>query len=327
MLREVARGIDQLLGELHHLIEPRVGGIEAGLARFLLLHAGRRPAPQHAGERADGVVGKPERLADFADRAAAAIADDGGGEVGVVAAVFLVDVLDHLLAPLVLEIDVDVGRLLALLRDEALEQKVDVLRIHLGDLEAIADHRIRRGAAPLAQNALGAREADDIVYGEEVGRVVQLARHLELAVERLTDLRADTVRIAPFRSLLGQRHQRLLRAREADAVLVGVFGALQLLEREFATIEEAQRAVDRFGHAAEQPRHLLRAFQVALRIGFEQPAGRIDGDVLTDAGHDVLQWSPLRRVIEHVVDGDERNERSFRQWSSSRSSRRLSSPR
>ena len=42
----------------------------------------------------------------------------------------------------------------------------------LGDPEAIADHRIRRRAAPLAQDALGAREADDVVDGEEVGRVV-----------------------------------------------------------------------------------------------------------------------------------------------------------
>ncbi len=37
--------------------------------------------------------------------------DHGRGDPGAVAAVFLVDVLDHLLAPLMLEIDVDVGRL------------------------------------------------------------------------------------------------------------------------------------------------------------------------------------------------------------------------
>ena len=242
------------------------------------------------------------------------------------AAVFLVDVLDHLLAPLVLEIDVDVGRLLALLRDEALEQKIDRAGIHLGDLEAIADHRIGGRAAPLAQDALGAREADDVVYGEEVGRVVQLARHLELAVERLTHLRADAVRIAPPRSLLGECHQGFLRVCEADAVLVGIFGLLQLLEREFAEVEEAQRPVDRLGRAAEQPRHLLRALQVPLRIGLEQPAGRVDGDVLADAGHDVLQRPLFRCVIEHVVHGDERNE-SFSAIALRRSSRRLSSPR
>ena len=212
MLREVARRIDQLLGKLHHLVEPRIVRIEAGPARLLLLHAGLRPAPQHAGERADGVVGQPERLADLADRAAAAIADDRRGEVGVVAAVFLVDVLDHLLAPLVLEIDVDVGRLLALLGDEALEQEVDLLGIDLGDLEAIADDRIGRGAAPLAQNALGAREADDIVHGEEIGRVVQLGRHLELACRAPRAPSAGAVRIAPPLALLGERHQRLLRA-------------------------------------------------------------------------------------------------------------------
>jgi len=33
-----------------------------------------------------------------------------------------IDILDDFLAPLVLEIDVDIGRLVALLRDEALEQ-------------------------------------------------------------------------------------------------------------------------------------------------------------------------------------------------------------
>ena len=39
------------------------------------------------------------------------------------AAVLAVDVLDHLLAALVLEVDVDVGRLVALGADEALEQQ------------------------------------------------------------------------------------------------------------------------------------------------------------------------------------------------------------
>ena len=75
-------------------------------------------------ERADGVLGQAEGLADLADGGAAAIGDDGGGDAGMIAPVVLVDVLDHLLAPLVLEIDVDVGRLARVRRDEALEQQV-----------------------------------------------------------------------------------------------------------------------------------------------------------------------------------------------------------
>ena len=40
------------------------------------------------------------------------------------AAVFVVDVLDHLFAPLVLEIDVDVRRLAALGGEETLEEEI-----------------------------------------------------------------------------------------------------------------------------------------------------------------------------------------------------------
>ena len=81
------------------------------------------------------------------------------GEPGAVAAVLLIDVLDHLLAPLVLEIDVDVGRLAALGADEALEQHVDLLGIDRGDAEAIAHHRIGRRAAPLAEDIPAAAQS------------------------------------------------------------------------------------------------------------------------------------------------------------------------
>ncbi len=84
----------------------------------------------------------------------AAVGNDGGDDGGAVAAVFLVDVLDDLLAPLVLEIDVDVGRLVALGGDEALEQQVDIGGVHGGDAEAVADGGIGRRAAPLAEDVL-----------------------------------------------------------------------------------------------------------------------------------------------------------------------------
>jgi len=65
---------------------------------------------------------EPERFPDVAQRALGLISDERGRERRSPAAVFPVDVLDDFLAPLVLEIDVDIGRLVALLRDEALEQ-------------------------------------------------------------------------------------------------------------------------------------------------------------------------------------------------------------
>ncbi len=62
-----------------------------------------------------------QRLADIAQHAARPVADDDGGQGGAQPTVFIVDVLDHFFAPLVLEIDVDVGWLVAFFRNEALE--------------------------------------------------------------------------------------------------------------------------------------------------------------------------------------------------------------
>ena len=52
---------------------------------------------------------------------------DGRADRRAIAPVALVDVLDHLLAPLVLEIDVDIGRLAAVLGNEAGEQQLGLV--------------------------------------------------------------------------------------------------------------------------------------------------------------------------------------------------------
>ena len=44
-----------------------------------------------------------------------------------------------------------------------------------------------------------------------------------------------------------------------------------------------------------------------FRIGFEPAAGRGQRHVLADAGDDVLQRTPFGRVVEHVIDGDQRH--------------------
>jgi hypothetical protein len=117
--------------------------------------------------------------------AARAVADDHGGERGAVAAVLGVDVLDDLFAALVLEVDVDVGRLVALAADEALEQHAHARRVHLGHAQAVADRRIGRRAAALAQDAAAARKAHHVVHGEEVHLVAQLGDQRQLVLDLL----------------------------------------------------------------------------------------------------------------------------------------------
>src|SRR6185295_14074089 len=101
------------------------------------------------------VAQSPKRIST---RGTVAIRDDGGDHSRTIATVLLVDMLDHLLAPLVLEVDVDVGRFSPLDRDEALEEQLDRLRPDGGDAQAVADDRVRGRAAALAEDVARARE-------------------------------------------------------------------------------------------------------------------------------------------------------------------------
>ena len=207
VLGEVAGEADQLSCERHGLAQQRIGGVEAGLLQAVRGDALPVHVADRAGERCGGVLGEPHGLAHVPRRAPPPVADDGGGEARAVAAVAAVDVLDHLLAPLVLEVDVDVRRLAPLARDEALEQEVDLRRVDGGDPQAVADGGVGGGAPPLAEDALAPGEAHDVVHGEEVGRVAELGDEREFVHERAADLGRDAAGIALRRALPGQRLQ------------------------------------------------------------------------------------------------------------------------
>ena len=138
VLREVAREADERVHERDELRDHAGSpGSKPGLGEALRQRPAGRPTRRAMSARRSTCAEiEAERLADVAHRALRAVGDDGGGERGAVAAVLRVEVLDHLLAPLVLEVDVDVGRLVALARDEALEQHRHARRIDLGDAEA-----------------------------------------------------------------------------------------------------------------------------------------------------------------------------------------------
>ena len=138
--------VEELAGDLALWVE--ASGSKARVDRFALV-----PPGHGLRQQVDQVEVEPQGFADIADGASRPVGDERGGQRRTIAAVALVDVLDHLLAPLVLEVDVDVRRFVALLRDEALEQEAHARRIHFSDVQAIADRRIGRGAAALAQDA------------------------------------------------------------------------------------------------------------------------------------------------------------------------------
>ena len=144
MLGEMAGCPVQLSGEIERQPQPAVSQGQAEVGDMLFADAVLRPGPDLAGDRPDEILGEPEGLAHVAQRALGAIADHRRAERGAVPAIGLIDPLDDLLPPLVLEIDVDVRGLVSFLAHETLEQEVVAGGVDRGDAEHVADCGIGR---------------------------------------------------------------------------------------------------------------------------------------------------------------------------------------
>ena len=98
-----------------------------------------------------------------------------------------------------------------------------------------------------------AREAHDVVDGEEVGRVAEPCDQLELVLDLGAHLVRHAVRIAPGGALPGQLLEVLLhahaRGRRIDRVVVA-----QLVQGKAAGVDDLEAACERFRMAAEQAR-------------------------------------------------------------------------
>ena len=101
----------------------------------------------------------------------------------MIASVSLVHVLQHALAIAVREIDIDVGCFLPFFGEEALEQQLHANGIDGRDAKAIAHRGIRRGTAPLTEDAFTSRVADDVPDDEKESGHLELGDHAQLMRE------------------------------------------------------------------------------------------------------------------------------------------------
>src|SRR5258708_9904246 len=103
-----------------------------------------------------------------------------------------------------LEIDADGGGFVALFADEPLEQNVDPSGIDGRDAQAEAARRVRRRAAPLAQDSPAAGKLYEVADGEKIGFVMQLGDKRQLVLDERADVFGNSLRIPVARSLPGQ---------------------------------------------------------------------------------------------------------------------------
>ncbi len=304
VLREVARKPQQLSGQF----QQQAGGAGVQLQPAFLQAFGLQFAGVHAALVARQPVqrlGVPaQRLAHVAQSAAGLVGGHGSGQCGAVAAVALVEVLDDFLAPLVLEIHIDVGRLVAFAADEALEQHAGARRVYRRDAQAVAHRRVGRRAAPLAQNAAAARKAHQVVDGEEVVLVAQLCNPREFGVQLALHRIRHTFGLA------------LLRAGAHAVVQVAVGGVAgwhhflrvfvaQLGQAELAGLGQLHAGLQQLGRV--EPGQLQTAAQVPLCVGLQRMPAFVQRAAQADGAHHVLQGLARTHMHVHRACGHTRN--------------------
>ena len=135
-------------------------------------------------ELVDLAVGHLQHAADVAQHAARLQRAEGDDLRHLVAAVALLDVADHLVAPVLAEVDVEVRHRHALGIEEALEQQVEAERIEVGDGQRIGDERAgARAAARPDRDALLLRPLDEVGDDQEVAGILHPLDDVELEGE------------------------------------------------------------------------------------------------------------------------------------------------
>ena len=189
-------------------------------------HARRIPAVGDARETLELCKREAERLADIADRAAAAVARERGDERRMPAAVALGDAEDQLLADVAREVEVDVGHRHHLVVDEPAERELVGNGIDVREAGEKADDRAdaRPAAASRWQRVARAAGAAHLDAGScELGLPVQEKKPARPAGDQIQLILGRAARVSWPVAFHGARRTRVADWRSC----VGRIGAVR----------------------------------------------------------------------------------------------------
>ena len=216
------------------------------------------------------------------------------------------------------------GGSLRSLRDEALEQQRHARRVDLGDAQAVADRGVGRRAAALAEDVARAREAHDVVHGEEVRLVASSA------------ISASSCSIA-WRGRAGHARAASGGGRPPRELAQPARGRVSVRARSRAGIRSAARRARTCNarRCRASPASSSGGCNSAMRaigrrwrspFGIQRAARLLDRGAESRCGQHVLQRATAARVHVHVAGRDERQARARGRAPAARSSRRRSRP-
>ncbi len=185
------------------------------------------------------------------------------------------------------EIDVDVGRALVVLVQEAFEEQVVRNGIDTRDAEQVGDDRVRCTAASLPGDAVLTGESHDVPGDQKELRESRLLDDIELALQTGCHRTGHGVVLGLHRLLAEpvENGERCFSFRH------GVTGKTHIaeVERHLACGGDARRVVECFGKIGKQRAKLRLAMQTVLTVGQEQPVRRrlVEGGAMADRGEHI----------------------------------------
>ena len=290
--------------ELARLLEARMSGVEHAGQRHVLAHDGGRhrlgqPLP-HAEREAEHATGILERLLRF-DRA---VGDDLGDAFG---AVLGGDIVDHLAAATIVEVDVEVGHGHTVGVEEALEDQPVLERVEVGDAHGVRHHGARsRSATGPDTDAVVLRPVDEVGDDEEVPREAHLQDDAGLVLGLLANLVGDAVRISVVQARLDLFDQPAvlglpLRNREPRHVV------RRGVELHLASLRDEQRVVAGLGVIAEELAHLGGSLDVVAVAVELESVGIVERGSGLHAQEGLVSVGLVLVRVVRVIGRDERD--------------------
>ncbi len=311
LLRDGEQPVDHRL-LLPHRLQPRLVG-----DRPVEPDRGRRVERDHLGDAVDLAVGHLQHAADVANAGPRLQRPEGDDLGDVVGAVFLLDVVDHLVAAVLAEVDVEVGHRHPVRIEEALEQEAEAERIEIGDGQRPGDHRAGAGAATgTDRDRLPLCPLNEVGDDEEVARIFHPLDDAELIFQPLAVLLgrqsgSQTVSGETVGESVSGGLAESLRFRPIGGVRVGV-GAGEARQDGSSDGRPPRRAQgdfhsvgNGFRQVAEQLDHRGPGLEIVLR---RQPPAIIVADhrAFRDADQRVVGLVVFTGREERLVGGDQR---------------------
>ena len=230
----------------------------------------------------------------------------------MIAAVFLIDIVDHFAAPFNAEIHVKVRHADAFRIQKTLEKQIILHRVNPGDTDAICRKTSCAGTSPRPdRNALAFGISDKVMHDQEIIHIPHPADHVQLIIQpfdialrrrsAVTGKEAEIALFAePFKVIAPVRDVKMRQLRMTE------------FKRHIAAIGNYARVSDSLRTIGEQREHFLLALDIHF-FGLEVQTGLFTQPMIGLYANQNLLYTRIRLPdIMRVVRRSQRYARFFR---------------